>query len=159
AALKLIKRGLDTDEILRRFLRERRILARLEHPHIARLLDGGVTDDGLPWFAMEHVEGEPITAWCESRRVPIAHRLLLFRAACEAVHYAHRNLIVHRDLKPSNIFVTDHGDVKLLDFGIARLLASDEAEPDRTLTGPGSRLLTIPYAAPEQIRGEPATTA
>ena len=158
-ALKLVKRGLDTDEILRRFLRERRILARLEHPHIARLLDGGITEDGLPWFAMEHVQGEPITSWCESRRTSVAERLRLFQAVCAAVQHAHRNLIVHRDLKPSNILVTASGDVKLLDFGIARLLSGEESEAERTLTAPGLRVLTPPYAAPEQIRGEAATTA
>ena len=157
-ALKLIKRGLDTDEILQRFLRERRILARLEHPHIARLLDGGVTDDGLPWFAMEHVEGRAITAWCEERHARLAERLRLFRAACQAVQHAHRSLVIHRDLKPSNIFVTAAGEVKLLDFGIARLLA-DEGAGDTTLTRGGDRLLTPHYAAPEQIRGEDATTA
>jgi eukaryotic-like serine/threonine-protein kinase len=156
-ALKLVKRGLDTDEILRRFLRERRILARLDHPHIARLVDGGVTGDGLPWFAMEFVEGRPITTWCDERRSSIDERLRLFRAVCEAVQYAHRNLVVHRDLKPSNIFVTDTGEVKLLDFGIARLIR-DEAT-DETLTLQGPQILTPRYAAPEQLRGETATTA
>jgi serine/threonine-protein kinase len=156
-ALKIVKRGLDTDEILRRFLRERRILARLDHPHIARLVDGGVTPDGLPWFAMEFVEGRPLTTWCDERRATVAERLRLFRAVCEAVQYAHRNLIVHRDLKPSNIFVTDAGEVKLLDFGIARLIRDESADETLTLAGP--QVLTPRYAAPEQLRGDTATTA
>ncbi|MEK7330512.1 MAG: serine/threonine-protein kinase, partial [Candidatus Eisenbacteria bacterium] len=158
-ALKLIKRGLARAEILQRFLRERRILARLEHRNIARLADGGVTDDGLPWFAMEYVEGQPITDWCDEHRAGVEERLRLFRAVCDAVQYAHRNLVVHRDLKPSNIFVTADGEVKLLDFGIARLL-SDEPDGDAlTLTREGLRVLTPHYAAPEQLRGEAATTA
>ena len=158
-ALKLIRRGLDSDEILQRFLRERRILAGLEHKHIARLVDGGITDDGLPWFAMEYVEGEAITGWCDERRVDVMGRLQLFRAVCGAVQYAHRMRVVHRDLKPSNIFVTADGDVKLLDFGIARLLGDEESEGGATLTQDGRQLLTPRYAAPEQIRGEAATTA
>src|SRR5262245_64244137 len=106
AALKLIKRGLDTDEIVARFRRERRILARLEHPNIARLLDGGVTEEESPWFAMEHVEGETLTDWCRARKAGLAARLRLFLDTCAAVQHAHRNLVVHRDLKPSNILVT-----------------------------------------------------
>jgi eukaryotic-like serine/threonine-protein kinase len=158
-AMKLVRRGLDTDEILLRFVRERRILARLEHKNIARLVDGGVTEDGLPWFAMEYVEGEPITTWCATRRLAIDDRLRLFRSACEAVQYAHGRLVVHRDLKPSNVFVTRDGEVKLLDFGIARLIR-DEADRarDDTLTVGEVLPLTPRYAAPEQILGEPAGT-
>ena len=157
AALKLLRRGIDTDEVLERFRRERQILARLEHPHIGRLLDGGATPEGRPYFAMEYVEGDPITAWCDSRSLGIEARLRLFLDVCHAVEYAHRNLVVHRDLKPSNILVTANGSVKLLDFGIAKLLGVGEGEGD--MTAPGLRAMTPRYAAPEQIRGEPATTS
>ncbi|HEV8376569.1 MAG TPA: serine/threonine-protein kinase, partial [Candidatus Polarisedimenticolia bacterium] len=157
-ALKLIKKGLDSEEILSRFLRERQILARLQHPHIARLLDGGLSADGRPYFAMEYVEGEPLTSFCDRRGMGIEQRLGLFLDACSAVQHAHRSLVVHRDLKPSNILVTTEGEVKLLDFGIARLLSA-EGGGDATLTQPGPRPMTPEYAAPEQVRGEPATTA
>jgi len=153
-ALKLIKRGLDTDEILARFRRERQILARLEHPNIGRFLDGGVTGDGRPWFAMEWVQGEPLLAWCEQRRSDLKQRLQLFLDTCAAVQHAHRNLVVHRDLKPSNILVTASGEVKLLDFGIARFL-EEEAGSTRT----GGRIMTPEYAAPEQALGGAPTTA
>ena len=158
-ALKVLKRGLDTDEILERFLRERRILARLQHPGIARLIDGGATDDGRPFFALEYVDGRPLIEECDARHASLAERLRLFRAVCDAVQYAHRSLIVHRDLKPSNILVASDGRVRLLDFGIARLLAEEGGSPDRSLTRPGQQLMTPQYAAPEQVRGEPATTA
>ena len=165
-AIKLLKRGLDTDETVARFLRERQILARLEHPHIARLLDGGATDDGRPFLAMEHVEGLPITRWCEEHRASVAERLDLFALVAAAVQHAHRNLIVHRDLKPSNILVTAAGEPKLLDFGIARILAGDGAGTGEgvghgkaPVTRAGILPLTPGYAAPEQLRGEPATTA
>jgi serine/threonine-protein kinase len=158
-ALKLLKRGLDTDEILERFLRERQILARLQHPRIARLIDGGATDDGRPFFAMEYVEGRPITLDCDARRATVEERLRLLRAVCEAVQYAHRSLVVHRDLKPSNILVTSDGEVKLLDFGIARLLSVEGGEAGGSRTGTGLRMMTPQYAAPEQVRGEPASTA
>ncbi|HEU4464602.1 MAG TPA: serine/threonine-protein kinase [Gemmatimonadota bacterium] len=157
-ALKLVKRGMDTDEILARFLRERQILARLEHPNIARLLDGGVSDDGRPYFVMEHVSGVPITEHCDARVLAIEERLRLFTVVCRAVGYAHRNLVVHRDIKPSNVLVDKSGEVKLLDFGIARLLADDGA--DRTLTmGAGLGFVTPEYASPEQIGGDRVTTA
>ena len=156
-ALKLIKRGMDTDEIHRRFRSERQILARLSHPNIARLLDGGVTANGQPWFAMEYVDGPPITTYCDEHRLDIAGRLRLFADVCEAVRYAHQNLIVHRDLKPSNILVTADGGVKLLDFGIAKLL--DEAPGDRSQLATGLRAMTPEYAAPEQVRLDPITTA
>jgi len=154
-ALKLVKRGMDSDAVLRRFEQERQILARLQHPGIARLLDGGLAPDGRPYFAMEVVEGEPITAYCDARALSIHDRLMLFERVCEAVAYAHRNLVVHRDLKPSNILVTTDGEVKLLDFGIARLLETD----DPGLTWSGLRPMTPEYAAPEQVRGQAITTA
>jgi serine/threonine-protein kinase len=155
-ALKLVKRGMDTDEILDRFLRERQILARLEHPGIARLLDGGVSEDGRPYFVMEYVAGEPITEHCDRRRLPIEVRLRLFIEACEAVQYAHRNLVVHRDLKPANVLVTEQGEVKLLDFGIAKLMSDDQGA---TRAGVEAALMTPEYASPEQVAGEPVTTA
>ncbi|MBS1795344.1 MAG: serine/threonine protein kinase [Acidobacteria bacterium] len=156
-ALKLIKRGMDTNRVLERFLRERRILASLEHPNIARLFDGGSTDDGLPYFVMEYVEGETVKKYCESRALGRDERLRLFLRVCAAVAYAHRNLVVHRDLKPSNIVVTAAGEPKLLDFGIAKLLSDDRggAEPTATVF----RMLTPEYASPEQMRGERTTTA
>jgi eukaryotic-like serine/threonine-protein kinase len=150
-AVKLIKRGMDSVEILRRFARERRILARLEHPGIARLLDGGETPDGRPYFVMERVEGEPITDYCRARGVPLEDRLRLFALCCDAVDAAHRGLVVHRDLKPSNILVTPDGQVKLLDFGIAKLLGEEDGEMQ--LTRLGERVITPAYAAPEQILG------
>ena len=156
-ALKLLKRGMDSEEILRRFLRERQILARLEHPSIARLLDGGVAGDGRPYFVMERVIGQPITDWCRERDAPLEKRLLLIAECADAVEVAHRSLVVHRDLKPSNILVTATGDVKLLDFGIAKLLGSEQEASH--LTQADSRLLTPAYAAPEQILGEPVWTS
>ena len=155
-ALKVIRRGMDDDAVLR-FMDERQILASLNHPNIARLLDGGVTSDGLPYFAMEYVEGLRIDRYCDGRRLSIAARLELFVHVCHGVQYAHRNLIVHRDLKPSNILVTDDEQVKLLDFGIAKLLGAPEAA--RALTQGGARLMTPQYASPEQVRGESISTA
>jgi serine/threonine-protein kinase len=156
-ALKLVRRGMDTDEIVRRFAAERQILARLQHPNIARLLDGGITDDGLPWFSMEYVDGKPITEYC--RGLPVRARLALFLSVCQAVHYAHQNLVVHRDLKPGNIMVTPDGVVKLLDFGIAKVVSGDAADQDAGLTRTGLRPMSPAYAAPEQVLGEPVTTA
>lgn len=155
-ALKLLRRGVESEEAIARFLAERRILARLEHPHIARLLDGGVTEDGMPFFVMELVEGTPITAWCDERRLPVEERLELFATVGDTVQYLHRNLVVHRDLKPSNILVDEDGYVKVLDFGIAKVL---EADTDDPVTRTGTRVLTPPYASPEQVRGEAVTTA
>lgn len=156
-ALKLVKRGMDTDEILERFRHERRILASLRHPGIARLYDGGATDDGLPYLVMELVDGEPITRWCDGQRLDVDGRIDLFRTVCAAVQHAHQMLVVHRDLKPSNILIARDGTPRLLDFGIARLLDGDDDTAPQTRTG--IRMLTPEYAAPEQIRGEPATTA
>lgn len=156
-ALKLVRSGADNDEISRRFKQERQILARLEHPNIARLFDGGTTDDGRPYLVMEHIAGKPITQYCRQRRLALAERLRLFQTVCAAVAYAHRNLIVHRDIKPSNILVTDGGVVKLLDFGIAKLLAPEPEQVAHTVTG--LRLMTPEYASPEQMREEQITTA
>jgi eukaryotic-like serine/threonine-protein kinase len=158
-ALKLVRRGRDADDITVRFRRERQILAQLDHPAIARLLDGGLHTDGRPYFAMELVEGEPITTYCDQQGLSIEARVRLLSRACEAVQYAHGRLIVHRDLKPANIFVTATGDLKLLDFGIAKLLTVDDAIEATKLTRTGQRPLTPAYAAPEQLRDEPVSTA
>jgi serine/threonine-protein kinase len=157
-AVKILRSGLDTGEVARRFLRERQLLARLQHPNIARLLDAGITTLGRPYFVMEYVEGLPITAFAEARRLPLTERVRLIVTCCEAVEVAHRQLVVHRDLKPSNILVTSAGELKLLDFGIAKSLAS-EREGEESLTRLESRVLTPDYAAPEQVLGEPVTTA
>src|SRR5436189_5521845 len=155
-ALKIIKRGMDTESIVRRFVQERDVLASLNHPNIGRLLDGGTTD-GLPFIAMEYVEGETITEFCDQKRLTINERLVIFRKVCAAVAYAHQNLVIHRDIKPSNILVTAEGEPKLLDFGIAKLLnAEDEMF---TQTALGLRVMTPEYASPEQIKGERITTA
>ncbi len=159
-AIKVVKRGMDTQFVLHRFRHERQILASLEHPHIARLLDGGTTRDGLPYFVMEHITGRPITTYCQSREVSVADKLRLFRQVCAAVQYAHQKLIIHRDLKPSNILVTDSGQSKLLDFGIAKLLTADNADgPAGPGTSTGIRLMTPEYASPEQVYGRSVTTA
>ena len=156
-ALKLIKRGVDTDEVVARFMRERRILSRIRHPNIARFIDGGTTEDGRPYFAMELVEGQPIDRFCDERALSVNERLALVLDVARAVAHAHRNLVVHRDLKPSNVLVDTYAQVKLLDFGIARLLGLDETDPQLTRTR--QRVLTPAYASPEQILGEPVTTA
>ena len=161
-ALKLIRRELDTLNARERFRAERQILARLGHPNIARLVDGGILADGRPWFAMELVEGVPITEYSDGHRLDVPRRLRLFLEVCEAVRYAHQNLVVHRDLKPSNMLVTDDGHVRLLDFGIAKLLESDASGGDdfaAPQTRTELRAMTPEYAAPEQLRGEPITTA
>ncbi len=157
-AIKLIKGGMDSAFVRERFLRERQILASLDHPHIARLLDGGATADGQPYFVMEFVAGEPIIEYCRRRELSLNDKLKLFRDVCSAVQHAHQKLVVHRDLKPSNILVTADGTPKLLDFGIAKLLASDPGEAI-TRTETAVRLMTPDYASPEQVRGGPITTA
>jgi TolB-like protein len=158
AALKVVKRGMDTDEVLRRFRRERQILASLEHPNIARLLDGGVAPDGRPFLVMEHVDGERIDRYADARRLGVDARLGLMIAVSRAVAHAHRQRIVHRDIKPSNILVTTDGSVRLLDFGIARLLDED-GEGRTARTGTGRQLLTPAYASPEQLAGRPVSPA
>ncbi len=155
-AVKLIKRGMDTDAVVRHFRNERQILAGFDHPHIARLLDGGTTDDGLPYFVMEYVEGVPVDEYCDARGLSITERLNLFREVCEAVSYAHRHLVIHRDIKPSNILVSDEGVPKLLDFGIAKILHPGDGETAATKTG--MRLMTPEYASPEQAQGRQVTT-
>lgn len=156
-AIKLLRGGLDSRSVLRRFEQERQILARLEHPNIARLLDGGTGEGGVPFLVMEFVEdGIPVTEHCSKAGLNLEQRLLLFLEICAAVGYAHQNLIVHRDIKPGNILVDKAGSVKLLDFGIARVL-SDNA--DQTVTVAGAQMLTPEYASPEQVRGEPVSTA
>ncbi|MEO6155360.1 MAG: serine/threonine-protein kinase, partial [Thermomonas sp.] len=155
-ALKLLRPGLVDPRLRQRFDREREILARFAHPYIARLLDAGIDRDGQPFLALEYVDGEAITTYCQSRQLDLAARIDLFRQVCEAVSHAHANLIVHRDLKPSNILVTPAGHVRLLDFGIAKLLDGEPLPLEQTRTG--VRTFTLHYAAPEQIRGEPVTT-
>ena len=155
-ALKIIKRGMDTDEILRRFQTERQILANLEHQNIARLLDGGVSEDGLPFIVMEYVAGEDLVTFCDGNDLSFNEKLNLFRKICAAVAYAHQNLVVHRDLKPSNILVTKDGEPKLLDFGISKLLTDENAE---TGTATSLGMMTPNYASPEQFRGETVSTA
>lgn len=154
-AVKLIRRGLDAPWLIERFRHERQILASLEHPHIARLLDGGNTEDGLPYLVMEFVEGEPITRYCETRKLGVTDRIRMFRQVCDAVAYAHRNLVIHRDLKPANILATAEGGPRLLDFGTAKLTSSTEESPSHTV----APMMTPDYASPEQVRGEPVTTA
>lgn len=157
-AIKLVKRGLDTEEILQRFRNERQILASLNHPNIAKLFDGGMTEDGLPYFVMEYIEGEPLTKYSDLNDFSISNRLQLFRRACAAVQHAHQNLIIHRDLKPSNILVTSDREAKLLDFGVAKLLTAD-SDGEATMTRLNQRVMTPQYASPEQIRGKRVTTA
>jgi serine/threonine protein kinase/predicted negative regulator of RcsB-dependent stress response len=158
-AIKVLKRGMDTDFTIRRFRTERQILAALDHPNIARLLDGGTTPDGRPYFVMEYIEGRPLIEYCNGRNLSTRERLLLFRHVCSAVQYAHQNLVIHRDIKPGNILVTADSIPKLLDFGIAKLLNPElQAQPaDHTATS--MRLLTPQYASPEQVRGDAITTA
>ena len=155
-AVKMLRREFNTERLRRTFNREKEILAALSHPNIARLLDAGTTDDGVPYLVMEYVDGEPIDRFCQSRMLPLNDRLKLFSKVCEAVAFAHRHLVVHRDLKPSNILVNEGGEPKLLDFGISKLLDADEGA-----AGHATQLgaLTPQYASPEQVRGEPVTTA
>src|SRR5438552_6737362 len=156
-AIKVLKRGTDTDDVLRRFRIERQILAKLEHPNITRLLDAGTTTDGLPYFVMEFIEGTPITHFVQREKVDLRGRLKLFLKICSAVDLAHQNQIIHRDIKPTNVLVKRDGEPKLLDFGIAKLLSVDSDEGDITVAV--ERRLTPMYAAPEQSAGQPATIA
>ncbi len=156
-AIKILSRDADTAEILRRFRAERQILARLDHPNIARLLDAGTTDDGLPYFIMDHIVGAPVTRFAVTQRLSTGQRLELFLKICSAVEFAHRNLVVHRDIKPSNILANSEGEPKLLDFGIAKLLAKDESAAQLT-TEPQQHLTPI-CASPEQAKGDPITVA
>lgn len=156
-ALKLIKRGMDTSAVLKRFLMERRILAELDHPNIARMLDGGSTEDGLPYFVMEYVEGDEIRKYANANNLGLEERLELFRTVCSAVSSAHQRLVIHRDIKPTNILVTKSGEPKLLDFGIAKLISPDWDSDEATLTQ--FRVLTPEYASPEQMDGSAVSTA
>ena len=158
-ALKVIRRGMESRDTLYRLETERQILASLEHPNIARLYDGGMTEGNLPYFAMELVEGLPIDEYCDLHELSIPQRLSLFRKVCGAVHFAHQNLVVHRDLKPSNILVDPRGEPRLLDFGIAKLLNPARVGGRDEATAAWVRLITPSYASPEQIRGQPVTTA
>ena len=158
-AIKLIRGGMDSEFIVRRFKAERQILANLDHPNIARLLDGGTTDDGQPYLVIEYVVGQPIDAYCDSRKLSTLERLSLFRGICSAVQYAHQNLVIHRDLKPGNILVTAAGVPKLLDFGIAKILDPQHTGGTGETTATLARMMTPEYASPEQLRGGPFSTA
>jgi serine/threonine protein kinase len=157
-AVKLIKRGMDTDFVVQRFRNERQILANLDHPNIARLFDGGATEADLPYFVMEYVDGEPIIKYANANQLTTTERLKLFCTVCSAVQYAHQNLVIHRDLKPSNILVTKDGEPKLLDFGIAKLVQAD-GDAETELTATAVRVMTPEYASPEQVKGERITTS
>lgn len=159
AAFKVLRRGLHTPSNVARFKRERQILAKLNHPNIARLLDGGLTPEGLPYFVMEYIEGKPLYKYCNQHLLSIEERIHLFKSICHAVQHAHKNTIIHRDLKPSNILVTEEGEVKILDFGIAKILEPKDPDQPPYQTQTGTRLLSFRYAAPEQIENQIITTA
>ena len=158
-AIKIIRSCLDADEMAARFRAERQILANLEHPNIARLLDGGAGADGMPYLVMEYVEGTPPLDYCERHALNTRQRILLFRQICSAVHYAHQRMVIHRDLKPGNILVAEDGTPKLLDFGIAKVFAPDVSENSQAVTETGMQRMTARYSSPEQVRGETVTTA
>jgi eukaryotic-like serine/threonine-protein kinase len=158
-AIKLVRGGLLSAQIQGRLRLERQILATLQHPNIARLLDGGRAADGTPYLVMEYIDGEPIDLYCDRKRLPLAQRIALLQAICAAVHYAHQNLIVHRDLKPNNILVTSDGQPKLLDFGIAKLLETPQSLHTLAVTHGDYRVMTPAHASPEQIRGDVITTS
>ena len=159
AALKVVRPGPDSPQIMQRFQLERETLAALDHPNIARLMDGGTTADGQPFFVMELVDGEPIDRYCDDHRLSIDERLDLFRKVCAGVQYAHENLVVHRDIKPDNILVTKDGVPKLLDFGVAKLVSRDGAQPEDPAATAATWMMTPDYASPEQVSGRPSTTA
>jgi serine/threonine protein kinase len=156
-AIKLIDPTMRSEEILQRFRAERQILAMLDHPNIARLIDGGTAPDGSPYLVMEYVAGRPLLEYCDTHRLGLERRLALFLTVCDAVQFAHQRLVIHRDLKSDNVLVTDDGSPRLLDFGIAKLLSTDHVA--LTVTTPMNRMLTPEYASPEQVRGEPVTIA
>ena len=158
-AIKVLRSSPHDEELHRRFVAERQILASLNHPNIAQLLDGGISDGHLPFLVMEHVDGVPITTYCDRQRLSVEERLHLFHDVCDAVHHAHQNLVIHRDIKPNNILVTEDRRVKLLDFGIAKLLNPMLGPADQPLTRADWRVMTPEYASPEQIRGDSLTTA
>lgn len=158
-AVKVLKRGMDTDDLLRRFELERQLLAALDHPNIARLLDAGATEDGRPYFVMEHIKGRPLDRYCDEKQLSVRDRLALFGKVCSAVQFAHQNLVVHRDIKPGNILVTDNGEPKLVDFGIAKLLNPNLSPVEYEPTAAYVRLMTPEYASPEQVRGDQISTA
>jgi len=158
-AVKMVQPGMDTEFILARFRRERRVLARFDHRNIGRLLDGGTTSDGTPYFVMEYIDGHWITRYCDSKTLSVEERLRLFLRVCSAVHYAHLQFVVHRDLKPGNILVDSKGDPKLLDFGICKLLYRDASADNHDTGTLGMPLLTPEYASPEQVRGEAVNIA
>jgi serine/threonine protein kinase len=157
-AIKIVRGGVCEADVLRRFRQERDILASLDHPAIARLIDGGSTEEGLPYFVMDYIDGEPIDTWCDRHKLNVTERLKLFCAVCSGVQYAHQRLVVHRDLKPANILVTPEGNVKLLDFGIAKLLDSEGTPEDQAGTETLTSRMTPEYASPEQIRCEAVNT-
>jgi tetratricopeptide (TPR) repeat protein/tRNA A-37 threonylcarbamoyl transferase component Bud32 len=158
-AIKLVRVDHDASRVAWRFRSERQILAQLEHPNIARLIDGGATDEGVPYLVMELIAGQPIDVYCEERQLSVEQRVRLFLQVCAAVSFAHQRLVVHRDLKPGNILVTAEGTVKLLDFGIAKLLETEPATTASDMTATQVRVMTLEYASPEQVRGDPITTA
>lgn len=157
-AIKIVRLGLDTEDMRRRFRHERQILAAIDHPNIAKLLDGGTTQDGRPYLVMDYVDGVPLTTYCDQQQLSITPRLKLFLSVCSAVSYAHQNLVIHRDIKAANVLVTTDGVPKLLDFGIAKLLNA-EAVNDEAHTVTQLGVMTPEYASPEQVRGEQVTTA
>jgi eukaryotic-like serine/threonine-protein kinase len=154
-AIKIVRPEFRDAEIIGRFRQEREILAALDHPTIARVIDGGSTDEGVPYFVMDYVDGQPIDTWCHQHKADVTRRLELFRAVCSGVQHAHDHLVLHRDLKPANIFVTADGGVKLLDFGIAKLLGSGAVLGTFVNTATAMQIMTPTYASPEQVRGEP----
>ncbi len=158
-AIKVVRSGYDTRFALSRFKAERQILANLEHPNIARLLEGGNTEDGQPYFVMEYIQGQPLDQYCDAHKLTVTERLQLFRTVCSAVQYAHQNLVIHRDIKPGNILVTAEGVPKLLDFGIAKILTADPGDSSAMKTMTMMKLMTPEYASPEQLLDEPITTA